>query len=207
MGMGLVHDIWGPFFWIYQRKNKYITVQSINAILTGLKIVVPTQNDADSLSQDGYGTRNKGLLILQPFEALYLVEKERLTIIDEQRKKNISFQELLNISLETDPLLWTKYIIYRDIRGRGFVTKETGEKGVSFIVYERGCYKSKPPSYYVYTVYEGMPETIGHLKEILEQTKVSSKELKLAVVDRRGEIVYYSLNEINFDNLLLEYIN
>ena len=179
-------------------------MQSIIAILTDLKIVIPTQNDADSLSQDGYGTRNRGLLILQPFEALYLVEKERLTIIDEQGKKNISFQELLNKSLEIDPLLWTKYVIYRDIRSRGFVVKGTEKDDVSFFVYERGCYKSKSSSYHVYTIYEGMPETIGHLKDTLEQTKVSGKELKLAVVDRRGEIVYYSLNEIKFDNLLSE---
>jgi tRNA-intron endonuclease len=177
-------------------------VQRPNAVYDGHTIIVPTQGEADSLHQDGYGTRNRdGKLRLDPCEALYLVEKERLTTIDEEEKKILTFQEILDRELERDEQLWTRYIIYRDIRGRGFVTKTTGGEGNHFQVYERGTYPKKPPVYELYIVYEGMTENIGHLKSELEKTKASGRSLKLAVTDRRGEVVYYSLDKLNLDSL------
>jgi tRNA-intron endonuclease len=177
-------------------------VHQANAVYEGQRIIIPTQGEADSLYQDGYGHRLENRdFSLTPSEALYLVEKERLTIIDEDEKKILSFQEILNRELERDALLWTKYIIYRDIRGRGFVAKTPTEQSTIFLVYERGTYAKKPPCYEIHTVYEGMKETIGDLEQILKSAKRSSRILKLAVIDRRGEVVYYSLDKVDLVKL------
>lgn len=103
--------------------------------------------------------------------------------------------------MERDALLWTKYIIYRDIRGRGFVAKTPTEQNTIFLVYERGTYSKKPPCYEIHTVYEGMNETIGDLEQILKSAKKSSRILKLAVIDRRGEVVYYGLDKVDLEKL------
>jgi tRNA-intron endonuclease len=177
-------------------------VQQANAVYAGQRIIVPTQGEADSLYQDGYGHRLENRVFsLTPSEVLYLVEKERISVIDENEKKILSFQEILNRELEKDALLWTKYIIYRDIRGRGFVVKALGERSTSFIVYERGTYAKKPPCYEIHTVYEGMNETIGDLELVLKSAKKSDRTLKLAVIDRRGEVVYYGLEKVELDRL------
>jgi tRNA-intron endonuclease len=177
-------------------------VQPVNAVYVGQRITVPTQNEVDSLYQDGYGHRHENRdFILSPSEALYLVEKERLAIIDEDEKRIFSFQEILNRELEKDALLWTKYIIYRDIRGRGFAVKSSTEQETSFLVYERGTYTKKPPCYEIHTVYEGMNETIGHLEQVLKSSMRSNRILKLAVVDRRGEVVYYGLEKAELEKL------
>ena len=177
-------------------------MQPTNAVYSESKILVPTQNEADSLYHDGYGLRlEPHVLTLEPYEALYLMEKERLTLINEEERRTISFQELLGQEISKDRLLWTKYIIYRDIRGRGFVAKESKEGNASFIVYERGSFRKNPPAYSIYTVYEGMSETIGHLEEVLNKTEITERSLKLAVVDRRGEVIYYSLGKLDFDKL------
>ena len=171
-------------------------MQEFKAVYNERSIIVPTQGEADSLQQDGYGYRKqKGQIKLDHCEALYLLEKERLTIIDEAERRLLSFQEVLNRGLVVDPLLWAKYIIYRDIRGRGFVVKSNND--TSFLVYERGTYLKKPPSYEIYNIYEGTTESIGHLEEMLLKTKVSGRFLKLAVIDRRGEVVYYSLEKLS----------
>jgi tRNA-intron endonuclease, archaea type len=177
-------------------------VQQANAVYAEQKIIVPIKGEADSLFQDGYGHRleNRDFL-LTPSESLYLVEKERLTIIDEDQKKILSFQEILNRELEKDALLWTKYIIYRDLRGRGFVVKAPTEQSTFFLVYERGTYSKKPPCYEIHTVYEGMTETIGDLERVLLSAKKSDRTLKLAVIDRRGEVVYYGLEKVELDIL------
>ncbi|MDP2899788.1 MAG: hypothetical protein Q8O47_02320 [Candidatus Bathyarchaeota archaeon] len=177
-------------------------MQTLSAVYSEGRIVVPAQNEADSLYQDGYGTRTAPrTLTLEPCEALYLVEKDRLTVITEKDRRPTSFQQLLDNELERDVTLWIRYIVYRDIRGRGFVTKSSKDTSVSFVVYDRGSYLRKQPSYEVYTVYEGMPETIGHLEDLLRKVGESERSLKLAVVDRRGEIIYYGLDRLHFEEL------
>lgn len=178
-----------------------LAVQTVSAVYSEGLFIVPAQNEADSLYQDGYGTRKVKPLILEPCEALYLVEKERLTVITEKDRKPHSFQQLLDNELKRDTSIWIRYIVYRDIRGRGFVAKSSKDTSVSFVVYERGDYLKKQPSYDIYTVYEGMPETIGHLDELLKTVKDSGRSLKLAVVDRRGEIIYYGLDRLDFKAL------
>jgi tRNA-intron endonuclease len=177
-------------------------VQQANAVYEKHTYIVPSQGEADSLKQDGYGQKVKGEhYSLDPCEVLYLVEKERLAVIDEVEKRILSFQEILSSALKKDALIWTKYIIYRDIRGRGFVAKTSEEIGTCFSVYERGMYNKKPPRYELFMVSEGMPETVGHLKEMLIAIMNLDRELKLAVIDRRGEVVYYCLDKFEPKNL------
>ncbi len=177
-------------------------MQQANAVYDNLAIQVPLRGEADSLLQDGYGhIGEKRHYILEPHEALYLVEKERLTVIDEGERRILSFQEILNRELANDPMLWTRYIIYRDIRGRGFVAKSTIKNGVSFSVYERGNYPKKAPSYELYALAEGFSETLGHIEERLVEVRDSGRVLKLAVIDRRGEVVYYGLDKLEIERL------
>jgi tRNA-intron endonuclease len=175
-------------------------VQEYKAIYNEQSILVPTQGEADSLQQDGYGYRKqKGQMELDHCEALYLLEKERLVIIDEGERRLLSFQEVLNSGLVNDPLLWAKYIVYRDMRVRGFVVRSNNDQ--SFLVYERGTYLKKSPSYEIYNIYEGATESIGHLEKVLHKTKRSNRLLKLAVIDRRGEVVYYSFEKLSLGML------
>jgi tRNA-intron endonuclease len=177
-------------------------MQQANAVYDNLTLLVPSKGEADSLLQDGYGhTDDKRRYILEPYEALFLVEKDRLTIIEEKERKILSFQEILTRELANDVLLCTRYIIYRDIRGRGFVALSTAKNGVSFKVYERGAYPKKAPSYEIYALVEGMPETLGHIEETLIETRNSDRALKFAVIDRRGEVVYYSLDRFDPERL------
>jgi tRNA-intron endonuclease len=173
-------------------------MQPISAVRTNSKVVVPAQNEADSLYQEGFGSKvEANVLRLESFEVLYLQEKGKIIVIDEETQRALSFQELLWIYSDVDDHVWARYIVYRDLRGRGFVARGGSEGKVSFLVYERGSYFKKPPSYMAYTVSEGLHDTILDLKGTLEVAEKKGYSTKLAVVDRRGEIVYYSLSKID----------
>jgi len=73
--------------------------------------------------------------------------------------------------------------------------------GVDFLVYERGSYGKKTPRYMVYNVWEGAKEPLRHLGDVLNAAKEHDKILRLAVIDRRGEIVYYTMSEMSFGEL------
>lgn len=177
-----------------------VEMETISAVYSGDRVVVPAQNEANSLYQDGYGSllSDKNLLTLKPCEALYLVERMRIAIVDEENRRKLVFQELLWRFSSNDPLVWTRYLIYRDLRSRGFVVRDGPGLGVDFLVYERGSYGKKPPRYLVHAIWEGSPKSIRHLCEALEAAEASGRILRLAAVDRRGEVVYYTLSEMEF---------
>lgn len=178
-----------------------IAMEPISAVYTATGIVIPVWNEANSLYQDGYGSlmKDKRVLSLQPSEALYLVERQKISVIEEQTKERRVFRELLQMFSEEDPDIWTRYIVYRDLRTRGFVAKGGKGPGIDFLVYERGSYGKKVPRYMVYTVWEGSKVPIERLGKVLDEATRSDMILRLAVVDRRGEIVYYTLSDMDFD--------
>jgi tRNA splicing endonuclease len=50
----------------------------------------------------------------------------------------------------------------------------------------------------IFIISEGSAESVDKLVKKVKEAKAKKVELKLAVVDRRGEIVYYSLSEKRF---------
>jgi tRNA-intron endonuclease len=176
-------------------------METISAVYTSNGIVVPALNEANSLYQDGYGSlvKDSRVLSLHPSEVLYLVERQKVSIVDEESKARLLFQELLLRFSETDSDIWTRYIVYRDLKTRGFVVKAGKGPGIDFLVYERGGYRKRVPKYMIYTVWEGSKEPVKRLGRKLDEATKSDKILRLAVVDRRGEIVYYTLSDMDFD--------
>lgn len=176
---------------------------TISVVYTESGIIVPALNEVNSLYQDGYGSliADSRLLKLKPFEVLYLVERQSIAVIDEESREKLVFKELLWKFSAEDPVIWTRYMIYRDLRSRGFVVRDGPGLGVDFLVYERGAYGRKMPRYLVYAIWEGAQDSLSHLSEILGAAEDADRVLRLAVVDRRGEIVYYTLSEMDFEEL------
>ncbi|MBC8498682.1 hypothetical protein H8D40_06800 [Candidatus Bathyarchaeota archaeon] len=82
-------------------------MEPISTVLVEDRVIVPAQNDANSLYQDGYGSllAEERLLTLNAFEALYLVERRRIAVVDEATRRRLLFQELLSrpTSMSTEP--------------------------------------------------------------------------------------------------------
>ncbi len=167
-------------------------MEPFTAVYANREVIVPTQSEADSLYQDGYGYRRNKLHYLRGVETLYNVERRKLAVVDEKTNNTLSFQELLHRLSQDEPGLWTNFIVYKDLRTRGFIIEIFHQK---FRVYERGDYGKKPASYQLKIISEGKPETVDTILEELESMEKESLSMKVAVVDRRGEIVYYGLEE------------
>ncbi len=173
-------------------------MQPFTAVLTQNGVAVPMRSEADSLFNDGYGTREgEGVLILDPCETLYTMDRGKVALVDEGANVKLSFQEALRLFTADDPSIWTNFIVYRDLRTRGFVARKAG-KAAGFVVYERGMYRKQPPSYHVSILSEGRPEKVEEILDEMKETEERDREFKLAVVDRRGDIVYYGLSKKTF---------
>ena len=177
---------------IIQDNHTKDVMEPFTAVYTNKEVIVPNQSEADSLYQDGYGYRKNRIHILRGVEVLYNIERGKIVVVDEESNFKLSFQELLHLLSIDDSDLWINFIVYKDLRTRGFII-EIKEK--NYYVYERGDYKKKPASYQIKIISEGKPEKINNLIKELEKVETQSMNIKVAVVDRRGEIVYYGVDE------------
>jgi len=173
-------------------------MQPFTAVLTQDVVVIPMRSEADSLFNDGYGTREgDSVLTLDPCETLYNMDRGKVALVDEDANEKLSFQEAIRLFTADDPSIWTSFIVYRDLRTRGFVVRKA-EEAADFVVYERGMYRKQPPSYHIRIISEGRPERVEAILDDMEKTEEGGREFKLAVIDRRGDIVYYGLSERSF---------
>jgi tRNA-intron endonuclease len=169
----------------------------VPASYTGEKIYIKDLNMGQILVERGYGEKNKGKIELLPYEALYLIAEGWLELISEKNNRKINFEKLLNLYRKKDRTIWARYLVYRDLRERGYVVKAGFGLGVDFRVYERGMFGKEAAKYLVYSVFEGEPVPLKNLVEALSCAQNSKKEMILGVIERRGEVVYYSLSQFN----------
>lgn len=165
---------------------------SVTGSLTEKGVKIFKKQNVDELSSRGYGVaENKGLL-LTFYEALYLLEKGMLEVKDENNGKT-DFQALLQHFKRVDEDAWIKYLTYRDLRSRGYVVREGFGFGVDFRVYDRGEYGSEAAKHLVLSMQEGKPISLKELNCVLKSSQSLKKKLIVAVMNRRGEIVYYAV--------------
>ena len=158
---------------------------------------VAEKSSIDALSSRGYGTLENELFTLTFYEALYLVDKGMLEVKD-AKGKAVDFQSLLHCYEAVNENAWVSYLVYRDLRSRGYVAREGFGAGIDFRIYERGAYGKDTAPYLVLSTQEGKPLGIDELASALQQCQSQKKELILAVMNRRGEIVYYSVSQLTF---------
>jgi tRNA-intron endonuclease len=166
------------------------------ALLSKKKIIVSNQSDIDALGSRGYGVVEEGKLKLEFFETLFLLDKKLIEVRQKKPRKNLGFQEVLGRFKAVDSNAWAKYLIYRDLRSRGYVVRNGFGLGVDFRLYERGEYGKGTAKYIVYGVQEGKPVSMEEFARVLQHSQSSKKQLILAVLNRRGEVVYYSMSQL-----------
>jgi tRNA-intron endonuclease len=182
---------------IEAEKTKDAVVAPVEASVKETDVTVSSPEGIEEFSLKGYGVEEDGKLQLTFYEALFLLGKGAITVTDKETKKKMGFQDLLKRFQQVDKDAWVRYLIYRDMRGRGYVAREGFGLGIDFRVYERGDYGRGTAKHLIFGIQEGQPVTIEKLARTQRHVQNLKKNLILAVINRRGEIVYYSLSELN----------
>lgn len=179
-------------------ENRTLELKRIKALVREKDVFVPSagMEAVERVSSRGYGVSENGDLTLTFYEALFLLSKGIIEIKDKKSKKKIDFETLLQRYQSFEKNAWVKYLIYRDLRSRGYVAREGFGLGIDFRVYERGEYGKETATYLIFGVQEGQPVSVKELTRALTHVQSLKKKLVLAVLNRRGEVVYYSLSQL-----------
>jgi tRNA-intron endonuclease, archaea type len=179
----------------------------VEAVLAGrgLKILVAETRFQDQLRNKGFGEKEDSEYILKPYEALYLIHTKRLVL--KSKKDDLDFDSLTELILKYDKDILTRFLIYRDLRSRGYIAKEGFGFGVDFRVYERGEFEKKPSKYIVFGMNEGVNIKANNFSGAIEQIRKMGKDAVIAVIERRGGIIYYKVSKTLFAENNKTYIN
>ena len=168
----------------------------VEGILVKDQTLISNKQMQQSLEQKGYGEVTKNNFFLKPFESLYLLYSDKLKLF--KGKNQIDFDSLMQTCIKHDDESLTKFLIYRDLRTRGYTVKDGFGFGCDFRVYERGHFGEKGAKYLVFGLSEGKQEKIGKLQKKIDQITQMGKEPIIAVIERRGEVIYYKISKMNF---------
>ncbi len=169
----------------------------IQAVFLKNQTVILEPDMLQKLEQKGYGEIEKDKLILKSFESLYLLYAGKLVLF--KGKKKIDFDSLLQIHKQQDDNILTKFLVYRDLRTKGYTVKDGFGFGSDFRVYGKGDFAEKGAKFLVFSLSEGKREKIGKLQKMIEEITNMGKEPIIAVIERRGEIIYYKISRMNFN--------
>lgn len=159
------------------------------------RFVIVKGENAIALRQLGhYGEVNeKGDVLLDPVETAYLIEKGVLTV--EAEGKSISLSDFSSLMSNKDPKFWLRYLIYSDLKRRGYTVKPGfSQEQVEFRLYRRGAEVGREGAkYLVLGVVEGEPIDLRTIIDKAREARNLRKELIIAVIDSQGEVCYYTV--------------
>ena len=168
----------------------------ISAKFIDEKTIVLNPKMQNILTERGFGELQNNTLVLDSFETLYLLYNNKLEL--KKINKNIIFDELIQKYTQKDDDTLTRFLLYRDLRTKGYVVKDGFGFDSDFRVYEKGNYGKKDAKFLIFVFNEGTQQKIGKLYKNIQEITQMGKEPIIAVIERRGEIIYYKINKMNF---------
>jgi len=173
-----------------QKKNKLI-----KAIFVKERVLAEASESARELyNQSRYGSiLENGKVQLSLPEALYLIEKKKVKLLD-YRKKKLNVDSFIKKAQKIEPNFWIRYCIFKDIRNRGYIIKTALKFGADFRVYDRGVKPGEDHAkWIVYPVHESSTTTWYEFAAKNRVAHSTKKRLLIGIVDNEGDVTYYEI--------------
>lgn len=173
--------------------KKQEAIKIVRAIFTGESIYSNKKEAFSLYQQSRFGEQKEGKIYYSIFEALYLAEKAKLQL--SEGKKKISFENLMKEAKKLDSRILTKYIVFKDMRNRGYVVKTALKFGAEFRVYDKGTKPGEAHARWIlYPVRESDNLTWHDFSAKNRVAHSTKKNLLIGIVDDENDVTYYSVS-------------
>lgn len=160
------------------------------SILLNDRVIVKDENAHNLYNKRYYGNLTDSGLELSFIEALFLLTKNKIEIYDYD--KLITKEDLTNIIRQKH--IFSHYLVYKDLRIRGYIIKTGFKYGSDFRIYERGHAPGDGHSNFLVKILSEEQEI--KVRDFSSYVRVAHgvrKTLLLAVVDDEYDITYYDI--------------
>ncbi|MFX1511382.1 MAG: tRNA-intron lyase [Promethearchaeota archaeon] len=162
--------------------------------------VIISGPEATTTYENGfYGTLENEKLVLEAEEAILLLERKRIHVSSSEGVQ-LSPSDLVAHFSTQKPNFWAQYLVYKDLRNRGYVVRLGFGESAPYRLYHRGGKPGTDVSKtIVYPLPEGQDLELSKLDEITAGARRARKRLILAVVDRIGDVTFYSADQLKLE--------
>ena len=170
-------------------------MEKIKATLIGGKIYSNSKQAYALNEKRKFGEKKDDKIYYTPLEALYLINDKIIEIFSKNRR--LSEQEILKIFQREDKEILTKYLVFRDLRKKGYIVKTGLKFGAEFRVYEKQKIFEEKHSKLILIVQDESKKI--DWKDFSSKNRVAhstNKKLLIALVDKEGNIIYYEISWI-----------
>jgi tRNA-intron endonuclease len=156
------------------------------------EIITEASDEARELyNKSKFGIIKKSKVVLSVFEAFYLMEKDKLNI---STTKKLSEEDFLKKIQKKVKNFMTKYVVFRDLREKGYIVKTALKFGADFRVYDKGVNPGEDHAkWVVYPVNESETMTWHDFAAKNRVAHSTKKHLLIAIVDDEEDVTYYEV--------------
>lgn len=140
-----------------------------------------------------FGEKKDSVIEYTPIESLYLILENKMQLTT--GKKMLQFEDLIKKFKRTDKKIETKFIVYKDLRKRGYIVKTALKFGAEFRVYEKGIRPGQDHARWI--LYTTKENEIISWQDFAAKNRVAhstKKKLILAIVDDETDVSYYEVS-------------
>src|SRR5689334_14673379 len=117
----------------------------IQAHIIGSRVSSNTKEAQQLLESSRFGEKNTDKVVYSLVEAFYLLEKNKISILD-SKGKELTKQKIEQKFERLDKKFKTKYAVFSDLRMKGYIVKSALKFGADFRVYDKGTKVGKDHS-------------------------------------------------------------
>jgi len=192
-----------------EKSTEKIEKIQIEGIIQKDKVIITDKKGFEEFYTTSYigsiekNNDDQDVLIIDAIEVLLLCERNRILLWqdNDKNKQLYDFESLLTYFTQFDERLWHKYIIYMDLRKRGYIVRTGYGDGIDFRVYKRGAdFEKDSARFLIFPVFEGDPIELRDLDKMSRVAMSSRKDLIVATVDRLSKPIYYSVKKFQILN-------
>jgi len=165
----------------------------IKATLISERITSNSTEAQTLFEKSSFGEKLGEKILYSLSESLFLVEEKKMEIHDHQNKK-LTNEEILKKFQNIDKKFKTKYLIFKDLRQKGYIVKSALKFGAEFRVYEKGKRINNAHSKWIlFPVTENSTMTWQDFSAKNRVAHSTKKNLLIAVADEEGDVSYYEV--------------
>jgi len=182
-------------------------MQKTSGEIVDNKIIVKKPKDVGRLyNKSRFGktiTENK--LVLDLIEGVFLLDEEKLRLFHDGEE--IYLQDLVKISAGQIPQFEIKYLIFRNLRKRGYSVKINKEnKDYDFcLIKKEDNFEERESLCFITAFSERDIITINKIKRLIRTAISINGDLWFAIVDEEGDITYYDVSMLDVRGNISEY--
>jgi len=167
------------------------------------RVVIWDKKVFNELQESGFGKVVEDRLELALVEAMFLIDKKKLKVRLEGKKKKMTKQEFYDYVGKNERNFHARFIVYSDLREKGFIVKTGFKFGCDFRVYARGVKIKKGPKaahehtkWVVHAIPEEFSCSFPELSRAVRLAQNIRTEMIWAVVDSEDDVTYYGIKRI-----------